>query len=54
MPVVFPHPLFPITSPRKFPGRRGLLSRLLAPDCQANWCLLIFIAVQGRLVVTTN
>ena len=48
MTVAFPHPLFPITSPRTFRGKRGLVSRLLAPDCQA-YCLLIFIDVQGRL-----
>ena len=42
MTVVFPYPLFPITSPRKFRGRKGLFSRLLAPDYQA-YCLLIFI-----------
>ena len=54
MTVVFPHPLFPITSPRKFLGRRGLFSQLmLAPDCQT-YCLLIFIVVEGRLVESTN
>ena len=53
MTVVFPHPLFPITSPRKFRGRRALFSRLLVPDFQA-YCLLIFIAVQGLPVVSTN
>ena len=56
MTVVFPDPLFPITSsPRTFRGRRGLFSRLLLLllECQA-YCLLMFIAAQRRLVVSPN
>ena len=46
MTVVFPHPLFSITSPQTFSGRKWLFSRLLLllPACQA-YCLLMFIAV---------